>query len=480
MFRRVLKDESGIALGLAVIMIVLIGVMGAGLLVFVRNDLEAVVEVNQGQRALEAASAGVQAAENHLSLEDNSKESYDGDVAVADTEWSYVNPGKDLNFDGDTAEVTIRYLEPSTTESEARQENNAPEVDASGTYDNNRKYFKIMSRGEAGETARLVEAIYRTTDFEFPAAYYATKNIDFNGNSTTLDSVSLFAGGLVERVRPENITGTDLAYGDWTDDPDGGPNDYNATPRSTANAGVGALGSVDYDPSAEESAQKSNSGSPQRYGVRDFDADSDVLVSSEEFVENTWGDLASQPVDDITFPFPVGNPATDDKIIEALRKRAIAQDNYVSLPDGGSLTIEDGPNTDDYPPNSDLETVFFVDVAEGPLGKGDITYKADTNNADGYGKGTLVVVNGDLTTNSSADPFEGAFVVRDPDDADSWDMEYKNSGSMELKGYANVEGNMTLSGDTTGSLVGGLAGGIPGLYDTVLWSWRECYNETCS
>jgi hypothetical protein len=34
---------------------VLIGVMGAGLLVFVRNDLEAVVEVNLGQRAFNLA-----------------------------------------------------------------------------------------------------------------------------------------------------------------------------------------------------------------------------------------------------------------------------------------------------------------------------------------------------------------------------------------------------------------------------------------
>ena len=54
------------ALGLAVIMIVLIGVMGAGLLTFVRSDLEAVVEVNQGQRALSLADAGVQAARRQL------------------------------------------------------------------------------------------------------------------------------------------------------------------------------------------------------------------------------------------------------------------------------------------------------------------------------------------------------------------------------------------------------------------------------
>jgi hypothetical protein len=41
-----LGGESGVALGLAVIMILLIGVMGAGLLTFVWSDLETVVEVN--------------------------------------------------------------------------------------------------------------------------------------------------------------------------------------------------------------------------------------------------------------------------------------------------------------------------------------------------------------------------------------------------------------------------------------------------
>ncbi len=48
--RNVVRDESGITMGLAVIMIVLIGVMGAGLLAFVRNDLGSVVEVTKGRR----------------------------------------------------------------------------------------------------------------------------------------------------------------------------------------------------------------------------------------------------------------------------------------------------------------------------------------------------------------------------------------------------------------------------------------------
>jgi hypothetical protein len=52
MIRQLARDESGITMGLTVIMIVLIGVMGAGLLTFVQNDLGTVIESNQGHTPL--------------------------------------------------------------------------------------------------------------------------------------------------------------------------------------------------------------------------------------------------------------------------------------------------------------------------------------------------------------------------------------------------------------------------------------------
>jgi hypothetical protein len=39
MIRRLLREERGMALGLAVIVVVIVGVMGAGLLTFVATDL---------------------------------------------------------------------------------------------------------------------------------------------------------------------------------------------------------------------------------------------------------------------------------------------------------------------------------------------------------------------------------------------------------------------------------------------------------
>ena len=47
-------------------MIVLLGVMGAGLLTFVNRDLNTVVEENRGQMAFEAADAGIAAAKRQL------------------------------------------------------------------------------------------------------------------------------------------------------------------------------------------------------------------------------------------------------------------------------------------------------------------------------------------------------------------------------------------------------------------------------
>ena len=90
MLERLAKDESGVAMGLAVIMVMLIGVMGAGLLTFVQSDLEAVVEVNQGQRALSLADAGVQAARRQL-RSDSVPGHYDANGAE-NVEWAYVAP----------------------------------------------------------------------------------------------------------------------------------------------------------------------------------------------------------------------------------------------------------------------------------------------------------------------------------------------------------------------------------------------------
>ena len=63
---RLMREERGMALGLAIIVVVIVGVMGAGLLAFVATDLKAVVAVNRGEQAFELAEAGIEVAKAYL------------------------------------------------------------------------------------------------------------------------------------------------------------------------------------------------------------------------------------------------------------------------------------------------------------------------------------------------------------------------------------------------------------------------------
>lgn len=137
MLKQFVRDESGIAMGLAVIVVLLVGVMGAGLLVFVRNDLEAVVEVNQGQRAFELADAGIRVAEKQLE-KNSTPDLYDG--VAEDIGWSESKGGMKLDglLEGPATagtRVTIDYQKADET-------------------------FRVISRGEYRNAKRIVEAIF--------------------------------------------------------------------------------------------------------------------------------------------------------------------------------------------------------------------------------------------------------------------------------------------------------------------------------
>src|SRR5215213_2245916 len=82
MIRRFARDESGMAMAVAIFMVLLIGVMGAGLLTFVMSDTKSVLEVNKGQKAMDIAEAGVQAAKAHLRV-DSFRQHYDTVTTVA-------------------------------------------------------------------------------------------------------------------------------------------------------------------------------------------------------------------------------------------------------------------------------------------------------------------------------------------------------------------------------------------------------------
>jgi hypothetical protein len=192
MVQRFLRDESGITLGLAIMMILLISVMGAGLLTFVSRDLNTVLETNRGQRAFEVADAGIAAAERQIELDcigDSAcRTSYDG--GEADIQWSVTEGGvtlNDLDGDGnvtteDNATVTIEYREF---------------IDATND-------FRVISTGTYGDSKRKIEAIFEPIadgggggGNVVNPAYYTPSDIKLSADATggvQLSGMSLFSG----------------------------------------------------------------------------------------------------------------------------------------------------------------------------------------------------------------------------------------------------------------------------------------------
>ncbi|MBA3388456.1 MAG: hypothetical protein H0U02_03705 [Rubrobacter sp.] len=573
-YRRFIRDETGMTMGLTVIMIVLIGVMGAGLLTFVSTDLNAVIEVNRGQRAMELADAGIDAAKRQLNVDAKVINYNDDPTDGGDSEWADDGTPKELDFDGDGAtdiEVWIQYLRPSRNDAEASLPDHAPEVlpsygadacnDTNGDgvdddldldpavndldacqYPNNRNYFRVTAQGMAGNAVRKVQAIYRSQNYQFPVAYYATRDINIGGSAATVTDVSLFANRYISGLRPPvgtaptklgTLRGVDKAYGDWAVYPTGTlagqPNPHNNVARTTNAAGAAALGNdavptgctltgnpritnegsgITYDSTSENKTQKNRDAETfQVYGNRDYDRDSEYkcdnasnLISSgrPDFEKNTWTAAGQpQPADTITFPFEVNDTGTDDDILEALKQKAQAQGLYVFAPNGAEIEIDDstGPKTPDgaiYPADSDGETVMYIEFADGapesPIygDDGGVLFKANgTSNPDGYAAGTIVVVNGDFDTNASANDFRGIIALRDADDLDDPSdvhnlIQYDSDGNFDVDGYVNVEGDITIRGSVEGLLPGELVNGIPGIYSLRQWSWRECYTTSCN
>ena len=160
---RARSDESGVALGLVVILVVLIGVLAAGLLVVVRADLEGAVQTNRGQRALHLADAGAQAAEAQLRA-DAAPEHYDAEEAD-NSDWARVPPdgdapGETLALDEGSATATILYLIPATTAAQQWDGRHAPERVPAGLPDYpDKDFFLVVSEGLSGGTRRKAEAI---------------------------------------------------------------------------------------------------------------------------------------------------------------------------------------------------------------------------------------------------------------------------------------------------------------------------------
>jgi hypothetical protein len=489
MIRRLMYDESGMTMGLVVIMIVLIGVMGAGLLTFVQRDLDAVVEVNKGQKAFEMADAGVQLAKRQL-RRDPLPTHYDLDNVIG----SVVSPVCDVpaaqavlngvnfedlslfpllggnwspnptnptqggetksNLDGvlsttDTVHVQIIWANPGANP-------NSPSEKVCAAPDSSppagSTYFRILSTGEYNGAKRKVEAYYEVYDLDLPKGHFAKQNVTI-GNNVRITGTSVFSLTNISVASLSQLIGEDTAYGDWYNE------DFNLVRRRNSlglpvtAVGLGAHGTV----------------SPRDlFGGR-----------------NHGGLTYPQPVTpnptQMTFPFD----ADAEPDLDLLKEVAVEQQNetgemHYFRSDGGTVGIG-STGQFRWPTNSTYRTVVFVEYTQNANnmvrwqedGRCLITDGLITGDTK---KGTLVVKGGDFTMQGSEAAFEGVVIVRGGEFENG---DYRGEGNSCLKGYANTSGVIDLQGNaTTTNLLD--FGTRPAFYGVRLWSWRECYNTTCS
>jgi hypothetical protein len=493
MIRRLARDESGMTMGLTVIMIVLIGVLGAGLLTFVQNDLSSVIESNQGQTAFNLADAGTQAAKRHL-LVDANVFNYDGNSSTGsapggESPWSCVpdannvctaGSGKVIPLDagaGTETRVWIKYLRPSDSTSELGHPDHAPEMVPTGQsdYEFGRDFFKVISEGRAGNARRKVEAIYQTYDLGTPRAYFAQGSIWIRGTAE-IKNISIFSlrNITLEGSTADKVTGQDYAYRNWHNPP------FNTTARGTEDAGVGAAGDISLDSRMQPG--------------QDFDN-----ATSPRFIKKVPPD-APQLTSEISFPFNYERQPD----IEMMRKAAQMQGNYYQI-SASAVNLQGAwetgvPASDpDWPANSDISTVVFVRFTNtATITSNRLSWEVDhptftdecnavANLLTTPAKGTLVVENGNYRTLPQKLPLRGTVVIRNgtptgttypADRTQPPYYSYTDTGNACMQTFTHTEGDMDIGGNP-GAFTQE-RGNRPGFFGVRLWSWRECYTATCT
>lgn len=450
MFRRLTKEESGLALPLAIGVMVIVGVMGAGLLVFVNRDLESVIEVNRGQKAFEIAEAGVVSAKRHL-LSDNEPAHYDIDDSsrtdfygsscnVSDTgvptvsqDWSPAG-GATRSFAEGQFTVTIRWMNPDP--SSATCTNKAPVTPTQGA-----RYFQVISTGEFNGARRKVEAIYNTYDVGTPKAYYTPNDMKLAGSSNVND-VSLFAKGDVTISGGATVSGTDQAYGNWNNPP------YNIASRPTANAGIGAGGNIDSEVSGRD------------YDGADGPNPRFVLTPSNP----------QDPATEMTFPFDdeaqmIGGQR-DQSRMDFLSEEAKSNGVYYQS-SGGTVNIG---SSFVWPTDATDRTVVFVEYT-GAGGVNRVDWEVGSD-GDPPVKGTLVVKGGNFRMTQNKACLKGVVIIRGGvyEDGDSTDT----GGNTCIDGFVNASGVIEIKGSVE-PMSSADTLNRPGFYGVKLWSWRELY-----
>jgi hypothetical protein len=510
--RWLIRDESGMTMGLAVIMIVLIGVMGAGLLTFVQRDLNAVIEVNKGQKAFELADAGVQLAKQHIKrdprpahydLDDLLSPTYNaicdilgsnplavdetldilpGGTPYVDGNWSPGGGGvSKSNLDGvpstnDSLTVEIQYLNPAAGPTDGCK---APV--ASPPEDH--YFYRVTSTGEYNGAKRKIEAIYETYPIGVPEAFFTTDDVEIKGEGTQVYNTSVFTTYTGESKITGGFTGVDKAYGRWADtgipaDPLSHPNLTNPTPRSLT-----PLGAI---PGAAGLGTPGHITGNKVLG-RDYDQNTNLAYPNRFVMPN------SRAGNQITFPFdPNKQPDLDELKAEAMRQEAeTGIDHYREIADPpGETSLSDWPP--DIPGTTTV--VYYKFTGRASTVKWNVTRNMSdvvlirdalgrvVEECNGpVSQGVIVVENGSFTTQPNKALFRGIVIIRHGlflNEGDYTDT----GGSACMEGYANADGSIKLAGNLSPGNVLNLVNPLEtaGFFRVRLWSWRECYSTTCT
>lgn len=478
--RKLYAEESGMTMGLVVIMIVLIGVMGAGLLTFVQQDLGSVVQENQGQRAFEMADAGIQAAKKQM-VADNIPTHYDGDAALlSESRWSkFYSPGG-----GAENGMTLKDLDGSASTSDST--NVQIEYKVAGTLATT-DAFVVVSTGRYGDAKRKIEAIFtRTSGTQIPPAYYTRSNLFMNGNVSG-SAVSFFANGNADLSGNSISLGTsaDQAFKKWalaTPASDSYENAYNGKPRGTALAGIGVWGRFT---GSGADATAIGRGTGRSY-------DSATNPATVQNYQTSCPATSPALCTKIAFPFDTSlrlNASGLPEDLVTLKQRAIEQEaanpsnnNYREIATGTTVNLDNGifSGADEkWPSGSSFDTVVYYRFSNWNPANG-VKWNVTLPCADGSLKGVLVIENGNYDVGGSRGGFNGTIVVWGGINP-STNLPYpdrgtfSSSGTSCVTGYATSSGNMSISGTYN-------AGAIPGVSDIAAFaggvkmiSWRELY-----
>lgn len=516
MLHRLARDERGMVMGLAVIMIVLISVMGAGLLVFVNRDLEAVVEVNQGQKAFEIAEAGVQAAKQQI-LSDNIRQHYDGvhtnDCAAGQRlgeDWSpstigYPNrdctgtpaskpAGVTKTFAGGKFTVTIECFDQASdgaldpcagiatpAPDDDDEDDNDDGEDDDGDFDEDDDCGDDDDEGDDDDSDtnpgclgdakktffRVVSTGFYPSDGSGAKrrieAIYNTYDLAipkaFYTPSTALDSVTI--SGTATAIKDVSIFtkgGVKISGSPTFSGTDIAYKRWAATPTDATNSYPNSYNSVPRSTATPGIGAAKNIGSP---------------VSGRDYGANTVPALSYPRVGSgMTFPF---NPDSQPDI-EVLRAEAIRQeqetgeDHYRNVTGGGVENLTSWPT--EVPGRT---TVVFYKFTNAANVQWMVNASGTAVTPDGckgpIKNGILVVENGTFTTQPNNALFRGIVIVR----GGSVDGQYDDTGNNTcLEGYANADGTIKLAGNVSPSSSVNVLN-TPGFYGVRLWSWRELY-----